>query len=149
MSQIHDNIIKSYIVDLENGKIVFNTVYCYNDIDIMEETSIEFCNATAHLFSNAMENSIILDIETCNIDDFIKNNSETLAKTKNYGWPYIYKNNDDLIKILHKHNQKYYVIVCAYGLQGWVLAEEMKINVKEMSVHKVNPLRNTGGLYFN
>jgi hypothetical protein len=55
-----------------------------------------------------------------------------LLKNKNYGWPFNYENNDNLIKILNENNQKYYVIHTSYGLYGWILAEEMKINVKEI-----------------
>jgi hypothetical protein len=57
MSEIHDNIIKSYTVDLENKKISFNTVYYDNDIT--EETSIEFFNVMGHIFSNVIKDSII------------------------------------------------------------------------------------------
>ena len=129
MSKIHDNIIKSYTVDLENNEIWFNTVYYYNDIT--EEIIVDFNNVMGHLFSNVIKNSIIFEINKNSINDFLKDNNEILLKNKDYGFPFNYKNEEDLRKILNENKQKYYKIHTSYGLDGWILAEEMKITVKK------------------
>ncbi|MDR1274664.1 MAG: hypothetical protein LBK12_08940 [Odoribacteraceae bacterium] len=128
MSAIHDNIIKSYTVDLENDTISLNTVY-YNG-DVREETSIEFYHVMGHLFSNVLKNSILLDVYNHGMDHFIRDNKAALAKGENYGWPVNHKGHDDLINILKQNNQKYYVVRTSYGMDGWVLAEKMKINTE-------------------
>ena len=127
MSEIHDNIIKSYFVDFENKNIVFNTIYHCNDVQ--ETTKITFNNVIAYFFKNELNGSIIFDIEETSLECFINDNKNILDTEKIYGWPFSYKDEEDLIKILNKNKQKYYVINSSYGLNGWVLADEMKIDV--------------------
>lgn len=128
MSEIHDNIIKSYYVDLENLKIKFYTEFLENNIK--ENTEIEFCNSMAHLFRNELSGSIIFDIEIGELEDFINDNQLILENEKKYGWPFWYKNIDELLEILIKNKQNYYIISTSYGLYGWILAEKMDISIK-------------------
>jgi hypothetical protein len=133
MAEIHDNIIKSYIVDLENQKILINTVYFINSIK--EITTIEFNNVMGHFFYDETKDSIIFDINNYSIEDFIEENNEILNKRKNYGWPFYYKDENELKSILNKNRQKYYVINSSYGMEGWILAEEMNIITKEKNIY--------------
>ena len=130
MSEIHDNIIKSYFVDFENQNIVFNTVYHCNDIH--EITIITFNNVMAYFFKDELNGSIIFDIEEISLEYFINENKNILDTEKNYGWPFPYKDEEEFIEILNKNKQKYYVINSSYGLNGWILADEMKIDVSMM-----------------
>jgi len=128
MSQIHDNEILSYTVDFKKKKIIFLTKYTSKTLN--ENTTIEFLNVTIHLFENAIEGSIILDITKCSIKDFITNNKELLEKKKNYCWPMFYDTESELTQKLNDKKQSYFVISSALGLCGWILAEDMKIIVK-------------------
>ena len=131
MSKIHDNIVNSYFVDFENRNIVFNTVYYGNDIQ--EMAIITFNNVTSYFLKNGLNANIIFDIEETDLDYFIKDNKHILEKEKNYGWPFLYENEEELIKILIKNNVKYYIIKSSYGLEGWILADEMKIDINIVS----------------
>ena len=133
MSEIHDNIIKSYYVDLEKGIILFNTVYYCNNIH--EKTTIEFNNVMGHLFTYETKDSIIFDIEKYTIEDYIKyvlDGGKILNEIENYDFPFKYEDEQELIENLKQNNQNYFIINSSYGLGGWVLAEEMKISVKKL-----------------
>ncbi|MDR1284784.1 MAG: hypothetical protein LBJ88_01125 [Campylobacteraceae bacterium] len=126
MSKIHDNIIKSYFVDLENHKIIFNTVYRDEEI-----TTIEFSNVMGYLFSSGITVGIIFDITEYSIDEYMKIiDAEVLNEKENYDFPFKYNDEEELINKLNEENQRYYMIESSYGLYGWILAEEMKILVK-------------------
>jgi hypothetical protein len=126
MAEIHDNKILSYTVDLENQNIIIHTEYWYHDV--CEKTDIIFENVTAHLFKDESKGSILFDIEAYDLDDFIEENKELLGKQRDYGWPALYKTEDELLAKLKDNNQSYYVITSSVGLYGWVLAEKMKVD---------------------
>jgi archaellum component FlaF (FlaF/FlaG flagellin family) len=123
--EMHDNVIKSYCVDLENQKIVINTEYVHNNKT--EITDIAFYNVTGHLFLNVTKNSILFDIINLPLEYFVEENKEILKDQENYGFPFDYTNDEELIEILNKNKQKYFEINSSYGLYGGIIAEEMKI----------------------
>lgn len=125
MLEIRNHIIKSYCVDLENQKITINTEYIINNKK--EITTIEFDKVMAYLFKNGLKWSILFDIKHNTLDHFVRKHDTLLKQEENYGWPFVYKNETEIIAILQKNNQNYYEINSAYGLCGWVLAETLHI----------------------
>lgn len=67
------------------------------------------------------------DIAQYDLDHFIDGNLNLLEKHKPHSWPTYYKNTIELKELLFKEQYKYYVIFSSYGLNGWVLAKQMKI----------------------
>jgi len=127
MVDIHDNIIESYLVDLENRKIIFFTVFK----TFQEFTTIEFSNVMGHLFSNQIKDSMIFDIENYSVEEYLKIDNELFDDIELYDFPFKYNNENELIDILNKNNQRFYIINPSCGLYGWILAEEMKIKMNE------------------
>ncbi|ECR2370135.1 hypothetical protein F1Q98_03745, partial [Listeria monocytogenes] len=79
ISQVHDNIIKSYQVDFENEQLRLRTEYSYGD-KVNENTDIIFESYLAHLFENEQKDSIIFDIEECTPTLFYEQNQELIEK---------------------------------------------------------------------
>ncbi|WP_059049849.1 hypothetical protein [Paenibacillus senegalimassiliensis] len=123
MLNIHDNEIISYEVDFRNSKITIQTLNG-NENSI---TTIEFTDILAHGFETELQGSIIFDIRTFVVSDFLESNKELLEKQKNYGWPIYYENIEDLLEHLQNEKYNYYVISASYGLNGWVIAKEYKV----------------------
>lgn len=130
MSQVHDNVILSYTVDLENQKIVLHTKYSNRAFN--EQTTVEFINVIAHSFQNEVKSSTIFEIDSLSLEDFIKDNNDSLMKQKDYGWPMMYTTEKELLNELQKAKQSYFTIDSSIGLCGWVLAEKMNITVMEV-----------------
>ncbi|WNQ12225.1 hypothetical protein MJA45_04015 [Paenibacillus aurantius] len=123
MSNIHDNEIISYEVDLRKHKIILHTIQ-YRDSAC---TKLIFSDVLAHLFETHLEGSIILDVEEYELSHFIQDNRELLEKQKNSCWPIDYGNFEELTEKLIKEQYAYYVISSSYGLNGWILAKEYEI----------------------
>ena len=123
MISIHDNEVISYQVDLRNHKIILYTEASNNS----EEVAVLFGDVFAHQFENQIEGSIILDIKKKGLNLFFKENKELLETQKNYGWPTIYENTDELSRRLIKEGYLYYVILSSYGLSGWVVAKQFDV----------------------
>lgn len=123
MLNIHDNEIISYEVDFLKSRIIIQTLNG-NENSI---TTIEFTDILAHGFETELQGSIIFDIRTFVVNDFLESNKELLEKQKNYGWPIYYENIEDLLEHLQNEKYNYYVISASYGLNGWVIAKEYKV----------------------
>lgn len=123
MSNIHDNEIISYEIDLKHHKIIIHTIQYRNSTP----TEVVFCDVLAHMFETQLEGSIILDIQKYELSHFVKNNRDLLEKQKNYGWPMDYNTVEELTERLLKEQYVYYVVSSSYGLSGWVLAKKYEI----------------------
>lgn len=123
MSSLHDSEILAYLVDLKNGNIEMKTL-----AESGKEINIKFTDVLAHEFSTHLKGSIILDLETRNIETFIIDNRELLDREKDYCWPVVYRNIDDFEKKLLKEDYKYYVLYASYGLSGWIVAKEISVD---------------------
>ncbi|HHR2582198.1 TPA: hypothetical protein ACSY4C_00310 [Listeria monocytogenes] len=134
ISQVHDNIIKSYQVDFENEQLRLRTEYSYVD-KVNENTDIIFESYLAHLFENEQKDSIIFDIEECTPTLFYEQNQELIEKNRNYCWPISYHTTNtkkELVKFIHKNGYKVFEISSSYGLCGWVLAKDMQVFIAKV-----------------
>ncbi|MNN34747.1 hypothetical protein D3C81_1485660 [compost metagenome] len=77
MTSVHDYEVISYEVNLRDQFIIINTEYKENEI------KIEFTDVMAHLFEDQLHGSVLLDIDTYDIEGFIEGNLEfrTIGKT--------------------------------------------------------------------
>jgi peptidoglycan/xylan/chitin deacetylase (PgdA/CDA1 family) len=125
---IHDNEILSYCVDFENENIIFNTIFGNK-----EKTTIIFSNVMGHSFSNEIKNSILNDIDEYSSEEymeFITKDNNMTEIIDNSDIPWKYDTLEKIIEYIKKKNKKYYTINASYGLRGWILADEIKIIVK-------------------
>lgn len=125
MESIHDNKIISYEVNLEKKRIVFHTL----SPDSENKLNIIFTNVIAHVFEDELFRSIILDIEKADLNRFLSSNKKLLQEKKDYLWPMVYETENELYETLDEKGITYYVIYSSYGLNGWILAESMSIEV--------------------
>ena len=131
MSMVHDNIIKSYVVDFEAETIAIKTVFYNHTNKIIENTDIIFMGYLTHLFSNETKNSIIFDILEYPLNSFLERESEVLRKNKSYGWPIRYRNESELVEFIQSHEYKIFDVASSYGLCGWIIAKKMGVLVDE------------------
>lgn len=125
MKSVHDYEVISYEVNLREQYIIINTEYNGNKV------TIEFTDVMAHLFEDQLHESVLLDIDTYDIERFIEGNIELLEIHKPYCWPTYYETMDELRGKLIKEQYEYYVIFSSLGLNGWVLAKKMKFIKRE------------------
>ncbi|WP_405158840.1 hypothetical protein [Paenibacillus sp. FSL H8-0283] len=129
MPSLHDNIILSYEVDLENKRIRMRTRSSH---DVPKNMDVLFSGVMAHMFDTPLHGSIILDLDEWDIEHFIPYNRELLESGMGQGWPVSYDSYDELQIHLIEEKYKYMVISSSYGLSGWVLAKNVEISVQEM-----------------
>lgn len=137
MSMVHDNIIKSYLVDIENRKLKLFTTYHYNE-NHYEETTVTFNGYVTHSFRHVIYSNIILDIIECSVENFLKYSKKEVLDGKNYTWPISFKDLNDFKSSIKKDSLKIFDIYSALGLNGWIIAKEMIIDVKEINKADTN-----------
>ncbi|MCM3631123.1 hypothetical protein M3194_27805 [Paenibacillus glycanilyticus] len=123
MSLIHDNVIVSYEVDLQNDRITLHTL---NEASL-QQTDIVYTDVLCHSFEHQMKRSIILAITEYQISNFIAGNLGMLQKGKDYGWPVFFETIDELEKTLVEGKYRYFNLLSSYGMNGWVLARNIEI----------------------
>jgi hypothetical protein len=80
--------------------------------------------------NKGISGNIIFDIENKTLESFIEDYGNGLKNGKKM-WYFQY-NEDELLTLLRNNNQKYYCINATYGLNGWILAENMITLVNEI-----------------
>lgn len=119
---MHDDYIVGYSVNLKEKDMVLHT-YNHNE---KKEKRICFSGVLTHCFKCIIDYNIILDIQECEISNFVKDNQEELIKMEGYCWPINYQTDQDLIDFLVAKEYKYIKINSSYGMFGWVLAKSYK-----------------------
>jgi hypothetical protein len=127
MSIVHDNIIKSYLVDFEKETLIFKTQY-----EAQENTDVIFTGYLTHIFCCEIKNNIIFDIKEHPLNEFLKDEQELLEKQKNSAWPVSYDTTADLLNYLQVNKYKAFFVSSSLGLSGWVLAKQMDIITKQL-----------------
>ncbi|MES9666268.1 hypothetical protein [Bacillus nitratireducens] len=122
MISVHDNIIISYQVNLENEEIRMHT-----RTGSGKDVYVFFSGVLAHFFETEQHGSVIFDIEKSRLLYFFKENEKLLEEKKDYVWPMRYKDIKELEDILINEKYFYYRISSSYGLSGWVLAKKLEI----------------------
>ena len=133
MSMVHDNIIMSYNVDFETETLTMKTLYHVEEV--FEKTDVIFTGYLAHDFNYEMKSSIIFDVEEYPLNLFLEHQDKLLKEKKNYGWPILYKTQDEFVKFFQTHGYKVFDVSSSYGLCGFVFAKYMNIVVNGQSIN--------------
>ena len=122
---IHDNFVLSYTIDCEKQNITFHTVF--HDNEPHEYTEITFLKVAGYCFEGDNFQTILFDIYQATPEEVYNSNSELFERRKNYAWPFDYNTKQELIEKLDKKGVRGFFISSSYGMDGFVLAEEMQI----------------------
>ncbi|WP_429949448.1 hypothetical protein [Enterococcus sp. AZ101] len=121
MNNVHDYIIKSYTVNFEDKKI---TLEVSNKI---KEKQVVFHNIFTYKFYDEMPYSVILDLEERSLDNFFSENEELLQQGEKRAWPIMYDSFEELENEIRNAHVAYQVLYSSYGMNGWVLAEQVEV----------------------
>ena len=123
---IHDNSVLSYTVDYQERRIIFRTVY--TDQEPQEHTNIIFTEVIAHHFDHDSAGTILFDVEEATLEQVYSAYQQVFERDKGYGWPNInYNTQTELVAALKARNIKGFLISSSYGMDGLVLAREMRM----------------------
>lgn len=122
---IHDSEIQNYTVDFGSDIIKFEII-TYDD----KNATIVFNFPFAYDFQNHNNyQNILRDISEGTIDEFVKHYEEFFQKKfKNY-WPAQFKSVSELKNVLIDEHYKPYYISASNGLEGWIIAKSMEVNM--------------------
>lgn len=126
---IHDNRLLSYCVSSDTGEILLHTIY--EDAEPYEVTDVIFSGVVAYHFAQDNFSTIIFDVQETDAAAIYGSNKEQFAIGQKYGWPGTWNGSEaEALAYLLAHRVKGFVLSSSYGMNGWVLAQEMnKIKV--------------------
>jgi hypothetical protein len=123
---IHDNRLLSYTVDGEKRSIVLHTVYA--DRKPHEYTDVVFSGVVAYHFEGDNFETILFDITEQPLSKVYEDDEGLFLRRKNYCWPVVdYNTADELLQKLGDQNIRAFVLTSSYGMDGFVLAQEMHV----------------------
>ena len=122
---IHDNHVLSYAIDCKKENITLCTVFYDNEPH--EYTDIIFTKVAGYHFEGDNFQTILFAIYRASPEEIYASHSELFERRKNYAWPFNYNTKQDLMEKLDKKGVKGFLISSSYGMEGFVLAEEMQI----------------------
>ncbi|MGX7418516.1 hypothetical protein ACWOFR_06880 [Carnobacterium gallinarum] len=118
-----DSKILAYAVDFERATITMTLQS--NLAGNPAVYTITFENMLTFYFLDSIKDSILFQIDTCTLQDFIKLNQELLIERRTHNWPVYYETTDQLIEYLDDYTC--YRLVASSGLNGWILAKKSKV----------------------
>jgi hypothetical protein len=122
---VHDNFVYAYAVLIDRRQLILHTEY--RDTEPNELTDVIFLDVIAHHFEHVGDGAILLDVEEVEPEWVVRQEAEVFARGKNYGWPLPdYKDPADLVRRLKDQGLRGYVISSSFGLNGFVLAREVR-----------------------
>lgn len=126
---IHDNIVTSYSVSCENREIVLHTEF--RDQEPNERTDIVFLDVEAYyIFGDNMQ-SILFDVNERALSEILKTFSSEFESGTKYCWPgYWNKSTQSCLEHFRKEECKGWIISSSYGMNGFIIAKNMKLKRK-------------------
>ena len=121
---VHDNTLVSYIVDCEKQEITLHTVFF--DQEPHEYTEVVFSGVVAYHWEGDTFGTILFDIYERGIASIYSANGDLFLRRKNYGWPMLYDTKESLLENLQSSGVRGFIINSSIGLEGFVLAQEMR-----------------------
>lgn len=125
LRDIHDAIITKYTVDFKLKEL---EIYYENEKG--KQFIIEFSDYLAHNFEDVIIENIIFDIEEITIEKFIEDNRKFLENKLLFGFPILIQHIEDvndLKEILEKKQYKVFEISSSTGLNGFIVAKNLKV----------------------
>ena len=128
--KVHDNVIKSFFVDLEKGTLKMETTW-----EDKEVTTIEFTGLLAHKFEHVISTSIIFGLYQATIESFIDEEKDYLSESLKYGFPSTKASTLEKLKHeLEAGQYKIFWIDSVLGLCGYIIAKDINIVIQQMNV---------------
>ena len=118
---MHDSIIHSYNVNLLKKTLTLSVGNKKSEVT----QQILMTGVLTHFFENVLEHNVILSIEEFSIEVFLQEKQHELELSKNYGWPVMYENVNELKQFLNDNEYIYIKIYSSWGLSGWVMAKSI------------------------
>ncbi len=129
---IHDNFLLSYTVNCRESMITMQTAFY--DREPHEFTDVAFTGVIAYHLECDNLTTIIFDIVETPLHSIYAEYEALFSGLKNHGWPLLfaedkghldYKTPDEMMNILEAQNIKGFRFRSSYGMEGFVLAQEM------------------------
>jgi hypothetical protein len=123
---VHDNLILSYTVECEQRRITLHTAFFDNEPN--EYTDVTFSGVVAYHFEGDTFGTILFDISEVPPLTVYEDYEEVFVRRRNYGWPVLqYGAKEELLDKFNPEGIKAYRISSSYGMDGFVLAREIRI----------------------
>ncbi len=122
---MHDGSIISYSVDLEQKQIIL-TIKNNGVVN-----KLYFEDVLSNWFRYVLEGNAIYDVLIIKAEDFVSRFAKIILEGKGNGWPMRYRNLDELKQKLEDSDYNIYNIEGAYGVDGWIIAKNMKMEMIE------------------
>jgi hypothetical protein len=122
-THVHDNTIISYVVDIADKRIVLNTTY------LNEKINITFIGCEAHSFSHVIHLNMIDRIEKVPIDSYINKHEDDIINDLKYGFPISNPDIEVFRNYIKNNSICVFIISSIIGLSGIVYAKEVVIEV--------------------
>src|SRR5690349_14293085 len=123
---VHDNLIVSYTVDCQEQRITLRTAFDSNDLH--EDTDVIFSGVVGYHFEGDNFGTILFDIAQVSPEEVYSAYRDVFERRKSYAWPTIDSGTEqELMDKLRNRNVKGFLISSSYGMEGFVLAEEMRL----------------------
>ena len=122
---IHDNRVLSYTIDCVKKTIVLHTVFY--DSESHEYTDEIFSEVAGYHFEGDNFQTILFDVNQVSPEEVYSAYRDLFERGKNYAWPFDYSTEQELLRKLNDKSVKGFVVSSSYGIEGFVLAEGMKI----------------------
>jgi hypothetical protein len=128
---IHDNIIYGYLVKCDDltspvYKLTLFTEY-HGPEDQTEYVDVVFSNVVTHQFESVTSRTVLFDIEETSPLQVYEQNLELFKRLKDYGWPFLYKDRENLFRILGEMKMRAFLLHSSCGLEGWVWSGNMEL----------------------
>jgi hypothetical protein len=122
---VHDNVLLSYTVQGAEREIRLQTIF--RDREPHELTEVVFSDVVAYHFEADNFNTILFDIAEVGVEQVVAAHQELFARQKNFGWPdFAYNTEPELLEKLREQGIKGFVISSSYGMDGFVMAKQMR-----------------------
>lgn len=89
---MHNSEFISYRVDFRNKTLTMQAYLVKRD----QYIELVLKDVLTHQFENILNDNILMDVEEASIDCFTGENNQLLKNAKDYCWPIIYDNIDEL-----------------------------------------------------
>jgi hypothetical protein len=125
---IHDNIVTGYSVSCEKHRIVLHTEF--RDRDPIERTDIVFYDVEAYcLFRDNMSN-ILNAVTELDLSEILEKYSAEFESGAKYAWPGFWnKSPQSCLEYLRNRQCKGWEILSSIGMEGFVIAKKMTLNI--------------------
>jgi hypothetical protein len=133
---VHDNSLISYEVLCREREIHLHTAFL--DREPHQYTDVIFQSVAAYHFVGDNFNTIISNIDEVDVERIYSEYEELFVESMDFVWPMLYESKEELLGKMKDENVRGFIIHSSYGMAGWVWAESMRIEVKDIGAAESN-----------